>query len=547
MITIIVNGKEKQYAKGTNCYEISKDFEQEYAYPIMGALLNNDVVGLEKKIAEQNSILQFLDLSSREGNMIYEKGLIYLYTYAIKELYNGTLKVRIEHSLDKGIYTTFNMDINEQVCKEIKEKMEELRAKELRIEEMTISRKQAIDYFQQIGRKDKADCLQYISNTYIKLYKMGNSYDYFYGIMPFTTKYITDFDVKQVDSQGMILLYPNIYHGNEIHDYMHHELLYQEFNRYNEWALQMGLTNVYDLNATICQGKGLELILTDEAFQNYRLLNLAEKITKRATPVKLILISGPSSSGKTTTSKKLSMYLKGFGKNVCMLSLDDYFLERDQTPIDEEGKKDYESVKAIDLALFNQQLVSLLKGEEVLLPTYNFIEGKKEYKRKLKLKENDILLVEGLHTLNDQVTNSVPKEQKIKIYLSPLTQLNLDDYNRVSTTDVRLLRRMTRDNRMRGHNASKTLESWKSVRKGEEKYVFPYQDQADIIFNTALLYELAVIKTYIEPLLFSVKKEDPNYKEAIRLLDLLRSFVPISGEDVPKESILREFIGNSCF
>jgi len=513
----------------------------------MGALLNNDVVGLEKKIAEQNSILQFLDLSSREGNMIYEKGLIYLYTYAIKELYNGTLKVRIEHSLDKGIYTTFNMDINEQVCKEIKEKMEELRAKELRIEEMTISRKQAIDYFQQIGRKDKADCLQYISNTYIKLYKMGNSYDYFYGIMPFTTKYITDFDVKQVDSQGMILLYPNIYHGNEIHDYMHHELLYQEFNRYNEWALQMGLTNVYDLNATICQGKGLELILTDEAFQNYRLLNLAEKITKRATPVKLILISGPSSSGKTTTSKKLSMYLKGFGKNVCMLSLDDYFLERDQTPIDEEGKKDYESVKAIDLALFNQQLVSLLKGEEVLLPTYNFIEGKKEYKRKLKLKENDILLVEGLHTLNDQVTNSVPKEQKIKIYLSPLTQLNLDDYNRVSTTDVRLLRRMTRDNRMRGHNASKTLESWKSVRKGEEKYVFPYQDQADIIFNTALLYELAVIKTYIEPLLFSVKKEDPNYKEAIRLLDLLRSFVPISGEDVPKESILREFIGNSCF
>ena len=281
--------------------------------------------------------------------------------------------------------------------------------------------------------------------------------------------------------------------------------------------------------------------------QDYKLLNIAEQIVLNKENYKIVLMSGPSSSGKTTSSKKLSLYLKSLGLNPTHLSLDDYFHEREDTPLGPNGKPDFESLKAIDIKLFDNQIVKMLKGSKVTVPTYNFIEGKKEYKRIVEFKENDILIIEGLHALNEEILTNIPKKQKFKIYLSPLTYLSIDNDNRISMTDLRLLRRMVRDNRTRGYNPSKTLNSWRDVRDGEEKYVFPFQDTADVMFNTSLAYELAVLKPYAEPLLFTIEPEDAEYETARRLLSLLKNVLPIPSESVPKISILREFIGGSYF
>ena len=281
--------------------------------------------------------------------------------------------------------------------------------------------------------------------------------------------------------------------------------------------------------------------------QDYKLLNIAEEIVLNKDDYKVILLSGPSSSGKTTTSMKLSLYLKSLGLNPTHLSMDDYFLERDETPLGPNGKPDFESLNALDIKLFDSQISKLLKGTKVTVPTFNFISGKKEYKRTIQMQKNDILIIEGLHALNENILKNIPKKNKFKVYISPLTYLNIDDDNRISMTDLRLLRRIVRDNRTRGYSPSTTLNNWEDVRKGEEKYVFPYQDNANVMFNTSLAYELGVLKTYVEPLLYTVKADDPEYLTARRLLELLKCVLPISSESVPQISIIREFIGGSYF
>ena len=414
-------------------------------------------------------------------------------------------------------------------------------------ERLSVSRIDAINYFESINRFDKADSLKYISNTFVNLYKFDSLYDYFYGEMPINTSYLKWFSLTKVNSHGIILTFPNIYFNSQIIPYIHHEKIFLEFKRKHEWSELFKLDNMADLNKIVSQSKIKELIYICEVEQNGRLLDIARNINSNQD-IKVVLITGPSSSGKTTTSKKLSLYLKSMGLKPQSLSLDDYFIDRDKMIPLENGKYDFENIDAIDLDLFNEQLVKILNKEEVLLPEFNFITGKKEYNNKrLKIDDKGILIIEGLHALNDEIAKNIESKHKYKIYISPLTGINLDNHNRMSTTDNRLLRRLIRDNQSRGYSASVTLARWQDVRIGEEKYVFPYQDKADIVFNTSLLYEFGILRLYAEPLLFSIDEEDPYYGEAIRLLNILKNTLPIMGDDIPLDSIIREFIGNSFF
>ena len=363
----------------------------------------------------------------------------------------------------------------------------------------------------------------------------------------FTAHVAEYFDLTLLEGKGIVLRFPFTHTNGKIIEYTEHEKYVNSLEEYAKWGELLDINNIGELNEAIINKGAGEIINLSEILQDYKLLSIAEEINLRKNKIKVILLSGPSSSGKTTTAKKLALYLKTLGLTPHHLSLDDYFHERDKTPLDEDGKPDYEGIKAIDIKLFNNQMEKLLKGVEVITPTYDFIAGAKNFNRPLKLEDNDILIVEGLHALNEQISARIPKENKYKIYISPLIYLNIDDDNRISLTDVRLLRRMVRDNRTRGHKPSKTLASWQDVRKGEEKYVFPYQDDADVIFNTFLVYELGVLKAFVEPLLYSIEPADPEYHTAIRLLEILKLVLPIPAGDVPKLSILREFIGGGYF
>ena len=328
----------------------------------------------------------------------------------------------------------------------------------------------------------------------------------------------------------------------------YHEKLFNSFDNFAKWCQTIGISNAADLNEIISQGKYNELIRLSETYYNNQLSNIAEKIYNNKNNVRLVLIAGPSSSGKTTTSKKLEVYLQSKGIKTHQISIDDYFYNRDKTPRLPNGELDTESLNAVDVTLFNKHLTKLLEGETVELPEYNFLLGKREYNgKKLKIGKDDMIIIEGLHGLNDDLTLSIERKNKYKIYISALTQLNVDNHNRIHTSDTRKLRRIIRDNKYRSYNSSTTLKMWKTIREGEEKFIFPYQDDADVIVNSALVYEMGILKTYAEPLLFSVEETDENYPEALRLINLLRNILPIPSDDVPKDSVLREFIGGSCF
>lgn len=365
--------------------------------------------------------------------------------------------------------------------------------------------------------------------------------------MPTSTGRVKDFDLTYVKDDGFILQFPTVFHPDKIPAYKHHPHMFEVFQEYRDWAKIIGVENSVDLNRLVSLGKINDLIRIDETLQSNRLLNLAKEINKRRKDIKIVLMAGPSSSGKTTTSRKLRMYLESFGLHPRVLSMDDYFVERDENPIDENGNPDYECLEAIDLKLFDKQIEELLSGKTIKVPTYNFPLGTKEYKGEMSLGEEDILLIEGIHALDSKILTNIPRSKKYKIYISALTELNIDNHNRVSTADNRMLRRMVRDNRTRNNNVEHTLKAWHSVRKGEEKYIFPYQDDADFTFNSALIYEIGVLKTYVEPLLYAVPQDSPYYAEAKRLIEFLRLFLPIPADVIPQDSILREFIGGSCF
>lgn len=544
-IEVLINKKKYQFPKGIVLEEIAKNFQDTCKYPIVLAKIGNAIKELSVPLNKSCEI-EFLDLTSREGNRAHIAGLTFVMVYAIRSLYGPNANIYVEHSLDKGIYLEPNFELTEAKLNQIKSEMQKIIDSNLSITKLTIDRFEAQRYFESIKDYPKAGVMKYNTNTYVTLYRMGNSYNYFYNMMPTSTGKLKDFDLTYINKKGLVLRFPTAYIKDKIKEYEHHPHMYDVFNEYRAWAKTIQIENSVDLNKMISSGSINDLIRMDETLQSNKLLEVARRISENKK-IKMVLMAGPSSSGKTTTSRKLSMYLKSFGLKIRTISMDDYFVNKEQTPLGEDGKPDFECLEAVDLKLFDKQIEQLLNGEEVTLPTFNFILGVKEYKEKAKMDKNEILVIEGIHGLDSNILTNIPRENKFKIYLSALTELNIDNHNRISTSDNRLLRRIIRDNRTRGYDVTKTLESWAKVRSGEEKYVFPYQDDADFTFNTGLIYEIGILKTYVEPLLYSVDDKSPQYEEAKRLIDFLRLFLPIPSDAVPQDSILREFIGNSCF
>lgn len=543
-IKVTVMGEEKEVSKNTTYLELSRMYQSSFKNPIIIAKQHNQYKELNEKIDEEGNI-EFCDYKDREANRIYLNGLVYLTIYAFKDLYGG--KIRVKHSLDKGLYVETDIKIDEEKISFLKKRMHELVAMNLPIDMINVDRLDAIKYFKSINDESKVGLMKYNTNTYVTLYKLGNLYNFFFSNMPTSTGVLNSFDLKYLSEDGFVLLFPTVYMDDSIKEYVHHPKIFEVFSEYHDWAKLMNIDNSYSLNELVSSGNIGNLIRMDETLQSNRLLNIAKDIYSKKDKIKIVLIAGPSSSGKTTTCNKLGMYLRSFGLIPHTVSMDDYFLKREDTPKTPEGEYDFEALEAVDLPLFDSQMKELLEGKEVTMPIYNFLLGQQEFRKKLKLGKDDILMIEGIHGLNPEILASIPRENKYKIYISPLTGLNLDNHNRISTTDNRLLRRIVRDNKTRGYGVVETIKRWPEVRKGEEKYIFPYQDEADCIFNSAFIYELGVLKTYVEPLLYSVDSNSQYYNEAKRLINMLKMFLPIPSEDIPKDSLLREFIGGSCF
>ena len=537
-------GKSYLYPRDITLEDISKDFQKNYLETIIMAEVNGRPCELNYKVTDDVTV-DFFDLTSPTGNRVYESGLIFVLEKACLNMLNSEIEVK--YSIDKGIYIKTYKKITKEDLDKVSREMKEIVKRNLPIQKNLVNRLEAIEYYKSTKSYDKVNVLKYSVNTNVNLYRLMDIYNYFFSYLPVSTGALKEFKLTYIDQNSFVLRYPNIYYLNKIPVYKHHDKLFNEFKKYDEWSEKLGIENVSSLNNKVTKGNVDDIVLLSENIQNNSLFKISETIYNNKK-LKLILLAGPSSSGKTTTSKKLELFLKGFGLNPIAISIDNYFLDRDKTPILPDGSYDFESLNSINVELFNKNLKDLLDGKEVTLPVYNFITGKGELSdESIKLGEKEILIVEGLHALNEELTYSIDRKNKYKIYLCPLTVLSLDNHNRIRTTDNRLLRRIVRDNRTRGYSASDTLSTWSKVREGEEKYVFPFQDEADVIFNTSLIYELGVLKTYAEPLLYSVEENDPMYKEAVRLLNLLKNILPISNDYIPVDSIVREFIGGGYF
>lgn len=544
MIITFEDGSKKEYRKGTKFGEIVADVA--IGRDIVCGNFNNNILNYDDPIAKSGKLILY-DINTLYGNRVYEKGLTFLFKVCATEILGNDKVVRIRHSIDRGIFFEIDGGIDKDTLNEIKKLMKEKTNKAIPFIKIETTMSEALTYFKSIKRFDKAKTLFYDKNNYVTLYRFEDTYNYVIGNLPHNSSILKYFDLTLIEDKGIILRYPSIYDNGKIIKYTHHEQFFNCIEEYLEWAKILNISSVGELNDAIVTRKQGELINLSETIQDFRLQQIANQISEQRDNIKFVLISGPSSSGKTTSSRKLSLYLKTLGLNPIPISLDDYFLNRDETPLTEDGKPDFESLRAIDVKLFNNQMNKLLKGNKVTAPTFDFIEGKKIFNKNLQMGEKDILVIEGLHALSDEILKEIPRKKKFKMYISPLVYLNIDDDNRINLTDIRLLRRMVRDNRTRGYSPSKTLASWCEVRNGEEKYVFPYQDNADVIFNTFLAYELAVLKIYAEPLLHKVSEDDPEYLAAIRLIKLLDLVLPMPSDDVPSLSILREFIGRSYF
>ena len=530
--------------KDTTLYDLIKRLNK--TDDIIACSINNEIVELSYKLKEDTK-LKLISIKDRMGAKIYRSGLKFIYITAIKELFGINTDVKLLHSLDKGIYTRIDLDLTVDIVKDIKAKMEELVSRDLRFEKITTSRKEAIKYFNEVKEKEKSSMYKQMTGDALTLYNLLNYYNYFYTKMPYSTGIIKSFDLTLTKDKGVMLEYPSTY-DMKIPPYTHMDQVLNVFKEYGKWADTLGVKYVSDVNNIVIEGKIKEFIELNEIKQNNDLLKIASEIEKNLNNIKLVLIAGPSSSGKTTTSKKLSLYLKSKGINPFVLSTDDFFKNRIDTPKNENGEYEYDIPEALDIDLFNEKLTSLIKGEETLLPTYNFITGEKEYKHPpVSLKNRDLIIVEGIHTLNEMLTSKIDRKNKLKIYISPFTPLDLDRHNHVSTVDLRLIRRLVRDYRTRGYNAEETLKNWRVVRRSEEKYIFPYQKEADIVLNTALIYELGVLKTYAVPILFSVSYHSEYYSEALRIINFLKSFLNISDSMLPETALLREFVGGGYF
>lgn len=545
IIITFEDGSKKEYRRGIKLSDIVKDVAPDEE--IICASFGNTIISYDDTVNRSGKLFLY-GINTSYGSRVYEKGLIFLFKKSAVEVLGKDTAIKIRNSIDRGgIFFEVDKKVTEEDIKNIKKVMEDKVNKELPFTKIETTMNEAMKYFEDIKRYDKVKTLFYNKDKYVTLYKFDGMYNYILGTLPHNTSVLKYFDLTLLEGKGIILRYPSLYDNGKVVKYKHHEQFFNNVSTYLEWAKILNVSSVGELNDMIVSSEPGELINLSESIQDYRLQSIASEIKNRKDKIKVILMSGPSSSGKTTSAKKLSMYLKTMGLNPVPLSLDDYFLNRDETPLNENGKPDFESLRAIDVKLFNNQIDKLLKGNKVTIPRFDFIVGKKFYEKTIQMAENDVLVIEGLHALSDDLLTEIPKSRKFKIYISPLVYLNIDDDNRINLTDIRLLRRMVRDNRTRGYSSSQTLSTWGEVRNGEEKYVFPYQDNADVIFNTFLAYELPVMKVYALPLLYKVKADDPEYLTALRLIRLLEFILPLPSDDVPSLSIIREFIGKGYF
>ena len=545
-INVIINDEKYDFDKGITLFEISEKVYKE-EFPALVAFVDNEIFSLDKKINYDCNV-RFVNVLDPSGNRIYTRSLFFVLSYAFKELFGYDYYVKVCHSIDKAIKLRTNLYLNQDRLNKLKDKMIEIIENDMPIEKCLVSRKEARKYFLSVNDKSKSDTFIYNTNHYVTLYKLGDLYDYFFCNMPISTGVFKSFDLYFLDKGSFILQFPTVGDNGNIPEYVNREKIVKTFDDIYSLSKKLGLFDSADVNKAVASSKISDIIKLTETISSNNLLNLARDIYDRRDKIKLVLLAGPSSSGKTTTSRKLSMFLKSFGLNPKPLSVDDYFLDRDKTPRLPNGDYDFETIDAINIDLFNKDLTKLVNGEEVEVPTFNFYKGKSEYLgNKIKLEDQDILIIEGLHAVNENLTKSIAKDRKYKVYISPFSDLNIDNHNMISNTDVRLLRRIIRDNRTRGYSAEETIKRWKTVRDGENKYIFPFQDDVDYVYNTSLIYEIGVLKLYAEPLLFGIDNTSPYYEEVIRLLNFLGMFVGIPTDEIPSDSILREFIGGSYF
>lgn len=534
----------KEFPEGTTFKDISESFKHHFTYDILAAKVDNDIVDLSETLKKKCTV-DFYDRSSTLGNSIYVRSARFILILAVRNVLGSEAKLITEHSMDHGVYCTIeNAKIDKSVINKIEKEMKQIVKENFLYTKLSVSRLDAIKYFKKLKQMDKVNVLKYISNTNINLYRINDIYDYFHGKMAYSTNQINDFKLTYINDNGFVMSLPEIVNPECTLDYTHHDKVFDKFLEYTKWGKNMGISNASDLNKIVSSGKVSEIVSLAEAHYNSQLSKVADDIANSKNNIKIVLLAGPSSSGKTTTSKKLSYYLRAKGIKTHALSIDDYFINLDKR----NSNMDLESLDVVDVELFNQHLIKLLDGNKVSVPTYNFALGKREYNGNyIKLGENDLIIVEGLHALNHELTMSIDRKNKYKIYISPLTQMNIDDHNHIHTSDTRKLRRIVRDSKTRGMGAKETLRMWPSIRAGERNYIFPFQDEVDSVINSSLIYELGVLKTYAEPLLFNVEESDEEYPEALRLINFLRNFLPIPSDDIPVDSVLREFIGGSCF
>lgn len=548
MSIITINGIQKEYNKGVTYEEIAKEYQSQYNSRIAAVMFNGKIRELMKTVKKDGE-LSFITFSDTIGYKTMRRTAIMLLIKAVRDVGGDKqLKTRVEFTIGNGYYCTIKGDVkvDDEFAARVSDRIRFLISEKMPITKRVYPLDDAIEIFKKQGMDDKVALLKYRRSSEINIYKLGDLYDYFYGYMLPNTSYIENFQVECYHG-GLLFTLPTKQEPEKVVVSEPREKLFNTMMLSSDWGAMQGIANVGDLNNMICEGRINEMILVQEALQESRIADIARKIFKRID-VKFVMIAGPSSSGKTSFANRLSIQLRTYGLTPHPISLDNYFVDREKTPLNEDGSYNFECLEALDVERFNQDMTRLLKGERVEMPEFNFVTGKREMNGDfLQLGKNDVLVIEGIHGLNEKMSYALPSESKFKIYISALTTLSIDNHNRIPTTDGRLLRRIVRDARTRGASAKKTISMWGSVRAGEEENIFPFQEEADEMFNSAQIYELAVIKQYAEPLLFNIGKDEPEYYEAKRLLKFLDYFVSVDSSFLPRNSICREFVGGSCF
>ena len=544
-----IDGQCRKYPEGTSYLTIAREYQKDYDNDIVLAFVNGRLQELRKQV-NSDCQMRFITTADAAGHMAYKRSMSLLMVKSVYDIagHENVEQVRIHFSVDRGYYCTVRgkVQLSREFIERVEARMREMVEQDMPFGKRTIHTDEAIALFRKHGMRDKEKLFNYRRVSKVNIYNLNEFEDYYYGYMVPSTGYLKYFKLYLYD-EGFVVQMPAVSATREVPPFQPKHKLFQVLKESTQGGDRMGIETVGALNDLTSKSDPLQLILVQEAMQEKRIAQIAGQIAEQPQK-KFVLIAGPSSSGKTTFSHRLSVQIQVNGLNPHPLAVDNYFVNREHTPLDAEGKPDYECLEAVDVEQFNHDLKELLKGNRVEIPRFNFKIGKREYKGDyMQLGENDILVIEGIHCLNDALTRDLPKENKFKIYISALTQLNIDEHNRIPSTDGRLLRRMVRDARTRGTSAKETIAMWKSVRRGEESNIFPYQEEADVMFNSALLYELAVLKQYAEPILFGIDKDCEEYLEAKRLLKFLDYFVGIRSEGIPKNSLLREFIGGGCF